>query len=73
MKSEMLSYYNYDPELDMQQRRMAANRHRGDEVWRLHCMGNAPSDIASELGRDPDEVRAHICELWALDKAKAFS
>ena len=39
------------------------------ETWELHCQGLAPSQIAAELGIEPDSDRRMACERWARDKA----
>lgn len=38
-------------------------------AWELHMQGLAPSQIADELGIEPDTARRMVCERWARDKA----
>ena len=48
-----------------------ADKHPADEVWRLHCVdAMPPSEIAMRTGRDEDDVRRHIVELWYQDKTR---
>lgn len=37
----------------------------GVEVWLLHDSGMPLSEIARELSRDVDEIRAVITEIWS--------
>ena len=39
------------------------------EAWELHMQGLAPSQIADELGIEPDTARRMVCERWAREKA----
>lgn len=39
------------------------------EAWELHMQGLAPSQIAEELGIEPDTARRMVCERWAREKA----
>lgn len=39
-----------------------------EEIWKQHCYGLAPSEIAEKLGVSESEVRYTITQFWAMNK-----
>lgn len=60
-------------EIERNARLAAADDRPGDEIWKLHHLGYAPSDIAKYTGKDADAVRAHVSGLWLKDKERALA
>ena len=51
-------------DIERTKREVAADRHPGDDIRKLHCMGYAPSEISPRVGLSARDVRYHITAIW---------
>lgn len=40
---------------------------QAEQIWALHCLGLAPSQIAKLLNLSTQEVRDAVIRCWAMD------